>query len=285
MNEMTADWENRLIHSVCGGATHFGGVSCTHYDFSAGECILLRERKMDDFWENGRCTPFDMLYRAVATYSDRFKDKYDYLPLDDKEDIDFCSIVERLRNYGLRRDFNLAGWSRYMNKAVYREIRGILVRRGLIPDEAICGTCKHLASSSPCICQKTGTFREKSDMICEFYEWPVRIFVPFDAGYTDYSKEDWTGGADDIMIMKEKMNRMKNMLANRALKMRSGSQKRKIYERQYEVFANSANLLSEGVPGRRLRTTLAKKSGVHVKTIRRDMRDIREFFLRNCHKA
>ena len=270
---------------------------CDYYDLSAGECLLLRERKMDEFWEKGQCAPFEILYNSVSNCLDRLKNKYRYFPLDEREDVDFCKLVSRLKRKGLKREFNLGGWRKYVNKAVYREIRDILIKRGLIPGAANCGTCRHLTLSKPHVCQKTGAFGKKSDKTCDAYMWHRHVFVSADSENNGVLKKsgiknevDKMGGENmktPATLMEEKEEGrqfllMKEMLAKRAEEAEVGSKRKEKFERQYEIFSNLLILLSDGVPYRGVRTVLAEKTRIHIRTIRRDIEEIMIFLRKAC---
>ena len=65
-----------VIGSFCGCTdTVLTMYPCNYYDLSAGECLLLRERKMDEFWEKGRCAPFEMLCDSMSKCLERLKNK------------------------------------------------------------------------------------------------------------------------------------------------------------------------------------------------------------------
>lgn len=273
-------------------------ASCEHYDPSAGECLLLRERRMDEFWEKGRCLPFGMLYRSVSDCLSRLKRTYRYLPIDEAEDVDFGRLAARLRKQGLRREFNLTGWRKYVNKAVRREITWILAGRGLIPRRTECGTCRHLTLSRPRVCLKTGESRKKSQTICDSYAWHSHMFVSADpealvvpgnlpvAGRRRGAGGDGTETPATLLEDKEEGKRiflMRDALARRAEAAEAGSVRKKRYERQYEVFSNLLSLFSQGVPRKRVCTVLEEKTGIRVRTIRRDLEEIR-LFLKNNHE-
>lgn len=279
--------KNDMIRSVCGKHKYFKGVSCRYYDLSDAQCLLLREKKMEEFWEKCRCKLFETLYNATTVCLINFKKKYKRLNIDDKEDIDFESIIKRLKTYGLKTGFTLHDWLKYMNKTVYQEIRGILVARGLIPRGIRCGTCRHLPKGNPYICPKNGETRKKADDVCDDYTQDINSFISIDIEENDDNPqahrlmyEISTVRNENITCLPEEKDRlsdMKKILKNRAGEAKPGSKLLEKYERQYEVFINLLNLLSENIPLANAMKLIAKNYGINVKTIRRDIEEIREF--------
>ncbi|MCP4107179.1 MAG: hypothetical protein GY749_16835 [Desulfobacteraceae bacterium] len=298
---MTEQKQNNLTRSVCGGTNErFRGNPCKYYDFSSGQCLLLMEQKMDEFWKKCRCKKFEMLYEATTSYLKKFKQKYANLPVDDMEEIDFKEIISRLKNLRLKEEFNINGWRKYMNKTIYREVKGILVKKGLIPRETKCGTCKFLPGSKPYVCQKKGETRKKTGEICEQYAQKIDVFISIngsesnDDQYRDNlifeiskSIHENVKTPETILEKEQEKNRLsiiKEILDKRIEKAKPGKMKQK-YERQYDVFINLFNLLSEGIPKEESQKLLADKNGVNIRTIRRDIVEIMEFLKNNVPDA
>jgi len=280
--------KNDMIRSVCGSANkYFKGISCRYYGASDAQCLLLREKKMQEFWEKCRVSPFETLYHATNACLRKFKNKYSKLDIDDKEDIDFESIINRLKTYGLKTGFTLDDWLKYMNKTVYQEIRGIFVRRRLIPRGIKCGTCRYLPKAAPYICPKNGETRKKSDDVCEDYTQDISTFISIDVIENNDNPqaqrlmyEISRVRNENITCLPEEKDRvsdMKEMLRNRAEKAMPGTKQHERYERQYEVFINLMNLLSEDIPAAELTTIIAVRCGMNIKTVRRDIEEIRYF--------
>ncbi len=288
---------NNLIRSVCGGLNRrFRGVTCNYYDCSAIECRLLRKQQMEEFWQKCRFNKFKMLYKASAHYLKQFKLKYDNIPVDDMEDIDFKGIINRLEKQGLKEDFTINGWRKYMNKTVYREVKGILVKKGLIPREAKCGTCKYLPVSKPYVCQKKGENRKKTDHACGEYTPRIDIFIS--VSHNEDSEHNGNQGKNPLesemiraqhenirtpeRILEEKQESnqlpiIKKLLKNRAENTNPGTRERKIYERQYNNIIQLQKLFSKGISEKKALKILADETSVDIKTIQRDLKEIRKF--------
>lgn len=239
---------------------------------------------MDEFWETCRCGPFEMLYEAVNRHIETFKWKYWRLAIN--EDIDLQSMTDRLKKQGLKSDFHIVGWRRYMNKAVYREV--IRVNRHLIPKDARCGTCNHLPESKPHTCQKTGEDRKKTDGPCEKYARKIPIVKRIEGDYEDQVRDGEmsevteivsgnTESPEAILEVKDLICKMKEALRKRVENAEPRSQIRSIHERQHEIFMNLLSLFSKGFSETEAIRLIAEECGVSDKTIQRDLMKIRKF--------
>jgi len=76
---------------------------------------------------------------------------------------------------------------------------------------------------------------------------------------------------------KSLLSDMKERLAERLENAEAGNGEREKCARQYEVFVNFLHLVSEGIPCREALQILAERTGIRVKTIRKDMGEIRKF--------
>lgn len=276
-NIMSGKEENTLIQSLCGKSNKlFGGRSCEFYDHIHTECQLLREKKMHEFWEKCRSRPFEMMYESTKVHIQRFKRIYKRLPIDDKEDINFEEIVTRLRKYGLKENFNIVGWRRYMNLTVYREVKKYLAKKGWIPKEAQCGTCKYLPESPPYTCRKTGEVRNKGDQTCEEYAQKIPFIDENDD--TNMFVSGSAGDITDAIDEKDLIAKVLKVLKERIEDSEPGSKKNSVHERQYETIINFLHLFSEeDISEKDAVKFRAKECKKDVKTIQRDLTAIREF--------
>lgn len=289
--------KKNLIRSVCGGENRrFRGLFCEYYERSAARCLLLREGKMREFWEKCRASCFNLLYDAVKLHLTNFRQKYPDSPIDETEDIDFEKLICRLQDTGMKQSFDLEAWRGYLNKTVYREIRNILRKRGLIPWQIRCGTCKFMPLKMPYICPKTGTVRSRSDDACPDYAQTVHNIISIDAEICPGDSQEnnrlmaemgnWQGNPtpETLLEKKEEEQRLpliRKILLTRIKETRPGTKSRQTCERQYEIFVSLLNLLSDNVPMEEAFKIIADKQGVAVRTVHRDIADIREFSKKN----
>ncbi|GEM_PF-5152212 len=288
--------KKNLIRSVCGGENRrFRGLFCEYYERSTSRCMLLRERKMGEFWEKCRASCFNMLYEAAKRYLRNFRQTYPNSPIDETEDIDFGRLIRRLQDTGLKQGFDLEAWRGYMNKSVYREIRTILRERGLIPWQIRCGTCRFMPEKMPFICPKTGTVRGRTEEVCKDYAQSVHNIIYIDADLGVGSREEnrlmaeigeqqGISTPETLLEKKEEEQRLpliRKILTARIKETQPNTKSRQIYERQYEIFVNLLNLFSKDIHIEKALKILADKYGVTVRTVQRDLEEIREFSEKN----
>ena len=133
--------EHDLIEDICEGkGVRFDGIPCEYYTFLERVCALLKQQKLSEFWEQGRCA-YIILQLIEEGCLKTFRELYDGIPIGDSVDYDMQAVIQRLKHQHLETGFNLAVWHRYVHTTVYREIRKQLA---FIPDKKFCGTCKHL---------------------------------------------------------------------------------------------------------------------------------------------
>ncbi len=293
-----------LIEAICGSAgKKFDRTSCLYYaHVPAKQCRLLKELRMEGFWEQCRGAYF-ILYEAVQVWSKRFQARYPGLPIDEAEDFDFQGVIRRLQKQKVDVE-NLAAWYKYVNKTVYLEIKKTLIQRGLIPEKRNCGSCKYLSESKPYVCIKTGKAGKKTDPPCKAYSLNIAYFMSIDEesssgnGHNQQppdrlflevmtTKNHEVKTPETLILAKEEKERsalaaILAMLAQRPDKEKPGSKKGKKYQRHYTVFSNIISLLAKGIPKEAAVKNLAKKMSVNEKTIRRDIAEIKHF-LREKH--
>jgi hypothetical protein len=158
--------EPDLIESICEGkGRRFHGEACEFYTFWEKICALLKQHKLEEFWDEGRCA-YIILQIIEEACMKTLQELYDGLPLDDAVDYDMQAVIGRLRHLELESGFNLAVWHRYVYTTVYREIRKQLP---FLPDKKHCGTCKHISRSSAYVCLDRNEIRDDLDYVCEKY--------------------------------------------------------------------------------------------------------------------
>ena len=159
--------EPDLIESICEGKGHrFHGEACKFYTFWEKICILLKQHKLEEFWDEGRCA-YIILQIIEEACMKTLQELYEGLPLDDAMDYDMQAVIGRLKHLELESGFNLAVWHRYVYTTVYREIRKQLP---FLPDKKHCGTCKHISQSSAYVCLDRNEIRDDLDYVCKKYQ-------------------------------------------------------------------------------------------------------------------
>lgn len=271
---------NDLIRSFCeGGLEPFEEIPCKYYIRADRECRLLRKGKTARFLKMCRLSTIEMLYETAIRCLKMFQRRYPGLPIDEGEDIDFGGITDRLKKQKLTQGYNLIVWRGYINKVGYNAVRTALFNRGLLPRDRKCGTCKYLPRSRPYFCPKKEEVRKKSDGPCRDYAFEAVIPDPF---MDDDDLPDITT-PETLLTKKEEekedspLSFIIRLMKERTESAAPESKNREKYERQYDVFASLLHSLSNDVPKATVMKQLAEKYDMDIRTIQRDIRDIREF--------
>jgi len=281
---MTVKKEHDLVRLFCeGGNKVFKNIPCEHYISSDRACRLLRQRKTKQFWKRCRLDVLEWICKAADKYLVMYKNKYPGLPIDEKEYLDFSSLIDRLRKQRLEKD-TLISWISYVNTAVYRSVRDIMNKIYKIPTRRRCGNCKYFPESWPYICAENGEERKKGDAPCEAYSWeppPVVIPKSIDEDITPAPTPETFLRGEDMLP------RIIAMLIERVRDEKQGSKKRDVCKRQYEIFSGLLHEFSKIEPECdvdeliALRSEaidrLAEKYGVSRKTVMRDIEEILKF--------
>ncbi|MDM8523689.1 hypothetical protein QUF80_09985 [Desulfococcaceae bacterium HSG8] len=277
--------QNDLIRSFCEGAgRRFGRLPCEHYDHSDRHCRLLEKQEMSEFWEKCRLNTLKILHKYALGYLENFIKEWNF-PIEKAEniraeDIDFKSVMTRLKKKKLTQGYTLAVWLAYVKTTIYREIKRNLARQGMIPREVRCGSCRYLSGSAPYICSKKGEPRKKTDGDnCEDYCFDIVIT---ESGIEEKDIPPVAETPETLLEEKEKRRNplssvIKDALSTRIREAKPGTRKREIYKRQCEIFIELLHLISEGMPKKEAEKALAGEYNINERTIRRDIADIREF--------
>jgi hypothetical protein len=292
-----------LVRSVCAGAgNRFGETVCEYYVRLTAECDLLIQAKMETIFEKGRCNPYNILKSAVKKNLIKYMN---LLGVKDPNDLQkyILSIIyplsHRLKDIRLKKGHNLAVLIGYIKKASYTEVILYLQSEGLL-EKKMCGSCKFLSELKPYIClrenidaQNNGVTllkdnpfyqkkRSKTDKCQEGFQ--SRIFKSVDE-YTNYDSKDGhklipeklkNNGIEDKSLNRIEIEKINQILKKRAINTKHKNTK-KIYKRQYNVFINLYSYIFEGYSIRKAIQLIAIKIGKNVKTIERDINDIRTF--------
>jgi len=287
-----------LVRSFCAGVGHrFGGAICKYYVRLTAECDLLKKAKMETIFEKGRCNPYNILKSAVKRNLIKYNDLIDV-----KEHISpiIFMLLNRLKDIRLKKEHKLPVLIGYIKKASYTEVILFLQREGLLPKK-MCGSCIFLSELKPYICLrknidvrnngvtelKDNPFyqkkRSRTDKCQEGFK--SRIFDSvneyIDCDSKDSHKPITPEKLRNNGVLDESLNRIEiedinQILIKRVIDTKHKNTK-KIYKRQHDVFINLNNYISEGYSIRNTIQLIAKKIRKNVKTIERDINDIRVF--------
>ncbi|NJL58570.1 MAG: hypothetical protein HC887_01870 [Desulfobacteraceae bacterium] len=264
-------------------------LPCEHYDAADKRCAL-RSSLMEIFWKECRYDNIRYLYDTSNRHSESLKRTYKGY-IDDREDVDFVRLAEELKKAELDKPL-LSKWINYVSASIYRSIRNILDKRGLVYRKKECGTCRYLSASSK-YCYQKHVARNKTDKPCEDYAQPYVVIGSTDAdGHDDNPPEEMihrdsenpeiSETPETLLLKKEAAEQqpisvMKQLLSQRIDSQLPNSKRRQICQRQYDLFTNFLHLLSEGIEPEDAKKMLAEKLEAEPKTISRDISDIREF--------
>jgi hypothetical protein len=286
-----------LVRLVCAGAgRRFGGVACEHYVRATGECELLQQSPMEAVFEKGRCNPHSIMKSAVKKNLARYEDLIygrEYL-----SSIIFM-LSNRLKDVHLRKGHNLAVWIGYINRASYTEVIQFLQGEGLLAKK-MCGHCIFLSELEPYVCRREH-IQVMQDGVMQLRENPFYLkerkttdkcqdgFQPHTFFSIDGDKNDDSEGSYNLppteklehATIETSEDRLEIEELQEILKRRAISTKhkntRKIYKRQHNVFVNLYQYISEGYSVPKAMQLIASKIGRNVKTIERDIEEIRAF--------
>ena len=287
-----------LVRLVCAGAgRRFGGVACEHYVRATGECELLQQSTMEAVFEKGRCNPRSMMKSAVKKNLARYEDLIygrEYL-----SSIVFI-LSNRLKDVRLRKGHNLAVLIAYINRASYTEVIQFLQGEGLLAKK-MCGHCVFLSELEPYVCRREH-IQVMQDGVMQLKENPFYLkerkttdkcqvgfqphtFFSIDGDKNDDSEGNYnlppTEKLEHVASVETSEDRIEIEELQEILKRRAINTKhkntRKIYKRQHNVFVNLYHYISEGYSVPKAIQLIAAKIGRNVKTIERDIEEIRSF--------
>jgi hypothetical protein len=260
----------------------FGKVSCEYYDDSNKECRLLREQQMEEFWDKCRHDNWELLYNTSILWNKKLREKYNDLPVDDMEDIDFEKIINSLKKSRVE-NYKLTPWLAYVKKTVYREILKIWAKQGLMPDRKGCGSCKYLAKLKPYNCTKTGERKKKTDKACKEYLPEIGMFIPLSDDSDNDQEQDqeknrlWLEIDETVNPYDTSFDiflEITETLEARAENAMPGTKEKERRDRQYEIFIRLRHLLSKRISKKEAVKILTDEFKVSKKTIRRDIKEI-----------
>jgi hypothetical protein len=287
-----------LVRLICAGAgNRFGGVVCKFYVRLTAECDLLKKEKLDPIFKNGRCNPYRFLKSAIQKNLMRYKDVIHV-----QEYVSSIAFVlsNRLKDIRLKKGYSLAVLIGYIKKAAYTEVIQLLQKEGLL-EKKICGNCIFLSELKPYVCRRENIEviengvkdlkpnprylkeRKKTDKCQEGFKPHAFISINRDGDHNveDNFQSEVSEQLSDLSAVENLGDRLEIEKIGEILKRRATDTKqsntKKIYKRQHNVFVNLYHYISEGYSVRKAIELIAIKIGKNVKTIERDINDIRTF--------
>lgn len=275
-----------LLTVFCRGeGRRFGGQVCEFLDAPTGQCRLLRDHALNAVFEQGRCAPFEMVTRALAKHLDKYRDVLE--PGEHRDAMAF-EIAVRLTEKRLNKGFQIYVLQGYINRTVYCSVIEFLRREDPLVKKQ-CGNCRHLSLARPYICQRVTVItpahgeednrwydspRNITDRACQYGFETVETFSA-DAAPA-YSAPVRTTEMNTSGLL---LNDMVALLARRAGELDPGRAKRRA-DRQYVVFAQLLERCGQGETHQEAVSAIADDLAVSVKTIQREISEIRTFFER-----
>jgi len=252
---------------------------------------------MEAVFKKGRCNPNHILKSAVR------KNLMKYRHLIDAREYTHSIIFilsNRLKDTRLKKGHNLAVLIGYINKASYTEVILVLENEGLL-EKKMCGNCIFLTESKPYVCRRENIYitikgvtqlkenpfylkeRKKTDKCHEGFQSHTFLSINGDKDHdsTDNYNLRIPEELEDVSAVEKSEDRIeieeiKEILKKRAISTKHKNTK-KIYKRQHNVFINLYHYMSEGYSIRKAIQLIATKIGKNVKTIERDIDEIRAF--------
>ncbi|GAK50167.1 hypothetical protein U14_01394 [Candidatus Moduliflexus flocculans] len=164
-----------------------------------------------------------------------------------------------------------------------------------------CMTCQHLSRKSY-FCYFHREKRNKTDDLCENYSAEIVVdFISLNDDATDENaahqspqpnrllheisqiQAQTTLSAEDQVSAEDELNHIRTLLQDRIETAAAGSKRREMYERQYELFFQIVmKMCDDDLEEDDAIQAIAKEFGIKEWTLRRDIRDAREFLLKNA---
>ena len=206
-------------------------------------------------------------------------------------------IYNNLKESSLKIGFNLPTLLGYIRKTAYIEVLQVLIKDGFLVRKQ-CGNCISLSVIRPYICQNQGSLiegnrnnyylkeRKINDKSCDLFE-KKEIFVDNEKSLggkkVDLIDAVVDEGTESEVERKFELNDILNLLKNRIAESKSENSK-KIFKRHYAIIVNLYHYLTYGYSIQKAKQVIAEKINKNVKTIDRDLKEIREY-LPECFSA
>jgi len=283
-----------LVRLFCAGVeSRFSGVFCEFYERLAAECGLLRKEKLEQILKRGRCNPYQFLKSAIRKNLARYKDIIDV-----KEYVSSLAfeLSKRLTDIRINKGYNLPVLIGYINRTAYTEVIKLLQSEGVL-ERRMCGSCVFLSELKPNFCRrenievmedgvsqlKKNPFymkeRKKKDKCREGFH--PHSFISLNRDENSNVDDTYNSGISNYSEIENSTNKIEIEKINDLLKKRAIDTKhintQTIYKRQHSVFVNLYKYISEGYSVSKAVQLIATKIGKNVKTIERDINEIRSF--------
>jgi len=295
-----------LVRKICAGMENrFSGVICKFYVRLTAECDLLKKEKLDSIFKSGRCNPHRLLKSAIEKNLKRYQD---VVHLQEYVSSIAFLLSKRLKDIRLKKGHSLAVLIGYIKKAAYTEVILFLQKEGLL-EKKICGNCIFLSELKPYVCRRENIEviengiselkpnpiylkeRNKTDKCQEGFK--PRAFISLNKDDDHTGEDNFQPGVSeklaDVSVVETLGDKLEIEEIGEILKKRATEAKhintKKIYKRQHNVFINLYHYISEGYSVRKAIELIAIKIGKNVKTIERDLNDIRTFLAKELSYA
>jgi hypothetical protein len=276
----------KWAQEICAGSHKmFRGTGCEYYDDPRCACVLLRERRINEICQIGRCT-----FAMADFVQDQFhKGLSERLRgVDEREDVNVKQMIGRLTRVIWEDSLTITGWMAFLQKVARRVVMNVLIKQKFLPARNKCGTCQELTPSNPHICQISGEKKRKGDAACELYQFSPRFFVsesdvnPDDSDSntevqylptaTERSQE-----AQRSVDARMDVESLRLALKKRVEAAKEGTHRKAVFIRQYDLFVNLHKLLRDVDSETEALKILSGQMGLSKRMVRRDMAEIREF--------
>lgn len=279
-----------LVRKYCGGAgNRFAGIVCEFYIQLTGLCKLLDAKKLENIISKGRCKPYDHIASAVIKCLKKFADMIRTTDIQSYADSISFNVLERIKEKKLEKGFNLPTLYSYIRRTAYTEVyQQMFKEKDLVRKQ--CGNCSYLSAIKPYKCQNVGSpnngmpneyfevERKKIDKACELFI-KKDIELSYDRNVNLANEVENIGDEHTIIETENKFEYfdLLKLLKNRINGAKSET-KRKTLKRHYIVITSLYHYLSYGYSISKAKETIAKKINMNVKTIDRDLKEIRQTF-------
>jgi hypothetical protein len=280
-----------LVREYCGGlGKQFAGVVCGFYIQLTGLCKLLEEEIFASIFSKGRCKPHDAVESAVKRNLKIYEDKIESSNFE--SDVKSLSSIvnNNLKERRLKTGFDLPTLLSYINKTAYIEVLQFCIKDGFLVRKQ-CGNCISLSVMRPYICLNEGSLiegtinnyyqkeRKINDKGCELFK-KKNIFVDKEKSLGDKKLDFFETVVDENTESEVErrlyLNDIMKLLKNRIAESKSENSK-KIFKRHYAIIVNLYHYLAYGYSIQKAKQMIAEKIDKNVKTIDRDLKEIREY--------
>lgn len=229
---------------------------------------------MEEIAARGRCT-----FAMISVTQEKLAQKFP--GLDEREDVDVKQVLKRLQKTGANAPFAIIRWFNRVGKAFHNATIDLLRSRGIISLGENCGECNNLTISTPYRCLLTGEEKLKKDPGCEHFSRIKPVVQSLNGAQSNGIGELPNPASDrteEIEVMY--VGNLMAALETRAARAAPGSHQKEVYTRQYNVFVHLLKIMPMVDSKEEALRLVAEQLGVGITTVRGDLEDTRNFFLR-----